>query len=619
MDNEQLISFGGEVKHLGGGKIRGAAVVFTPVGKEMDLEGEFFTAESDLGRQKEFPLYMSHGLDPLLGTIPIGFGKIEKDDIAAWFEGQLEIAAEYEKDVGGVKRKKRIEKALIDLVESGKMGMSTQPIQTSVRKEARDGGVWLKRWHIAENSLTGRPAEPGTKGVQLFKSFEVGESAVDISDDAPTTNINVTVNLPGSGTNEAPMEDETKVTEPVAKSEPEAKAEAKSDDTQLRKELADIKETLKAFTAKTSRAEFDVSGAPAFNKRRGGDTQDAAVDHWLRTGEKIGGLNLKAAGDLEGDTRSFGNAPVLEAKFRTKDWNAAMKASNDDEQNITTTTEGGYLVPTGHFRGIINRMAEVRLAERIGVRQITGKGTTVNTPLGGAFTDFVSTAESATFARHAQIYGQAAFTKVKYTRDVHATYELLEDEDSNFLDDMAQYTGACAGLTHNSLLIAANDIGGTVFAVSAAATAIASGEPEKCVLNANVTDYLDAGAAWIINPVVFRSVATIASSSVFTYSQHPHGMIGNLGNGSGGAQAQLLGYPVWFSSKAASSLAALAHSLHFGAWSFAMGLYEDPTLRVLRDPYSGAAAGEVHFHYYFRAAYKTLQAGAGGYLRQIST
>ena len=127
--------------------------------------------------------------------------------------------------------------------------------------------------------------------------------------------------------------------------------------------------------------------APTVANIKLGDNETRAWAHWIRTGDDGG---------------------IKEAR-----------ASNDTTVNITTDADGKYAVPTGHYNGIIARRDESMLAKKLGVRNIPGKGTTVNVPLDGEDDgEFVSTAESDPYDRDAPALGQAAMTLVKYTKKV---------------------------------------------------------------------------------------------------------------------------------------------------------------------------------------------------------
>ncbi|NIP96552.1 MAG: hypothetical protein GWO24_25210, partial [Akkermansiaceae bacterium] len=84
--------------------------------------------------------------------------------------------------------------------------------------------------------------------------------------------------------------------------------------------------------------------------------------------------------------------------------------------------DGGYAVPTGHFQGIIAKRDESSLVQALGVREIPGKGTTVNIPVDNEDDgEFVSTAESNAYDRDAPAINQVQSTLVKYTKKVDLT------------------------------------------------------------------------------------------------------------------------------------------------------------------------------------------------------
>ena len=145
---EDLIYFGGEVKAVGGGKVAGYLVRFGTQ-KETDLEGDYFTAETDFGfvTENKTPVFYQHGYDSQLKGRSLGSGSARFDDIGLWFEAQLEMRDEYEK-------------AIYELVEQGKLGWSSGAAGHLVTRE-QTGKAWhIKSWLVAEASLTPTPAEP---------------------------------------------------------------------------------------------------------------------------------------------------------------------------------------------------------------------------------------------------------------------------------------------------------------------------------------------------------------------------------------------------------------------------------------------------------------------------
>jgi HK97 family phage major capsid protein len=328
-----------------------------------------------------------------------------------------------------------------------------------------------------------------------------------------------------------------------------------------------------ADLAKSTGRAVDTAKSVSVLQIARGDTEERAFAHYLRTGDG-GGLR-------------------------------ELRASNDTTMNITTDADGGYAVPTGHYRGIIARRDEAMLATRLGVRRIPGKGTTVNIPVDGEDDgEFVSTAESNAYDRDAPAIGRVQSTLVKYTKKVDLTVELLEDEDSNVLGFIEDFIGRGMAKTHNSLLLTEVAANGTALKTFASATVIAVDELEALLYNEALGNYLDdAGSvAWVMQRAVHGEIVILDDTSIRRYAAN------EMGNAAG---PTLLGYPVLYSAKSGAT-AASTKSVYFGNWNY-VGYREAPGMTVIRDPYSRAGYGEVIFHYMFRCDYNVLQAEAIGY------
>lgn len=312
--------------------------------------------------------------------------------------------------------------------------------------------------------------------------------------------------------------------------------------------------------------------APAHNRIPLGDTEVRAYAHWLRTGD---------GGGLE------------------------SRASNDTTMNITTAADGGYAVPTGHYQGIIAKRDESMLAKVLGVRNIPGKGTTVNVPVDNEDDgEFVSTAESNAYDRDAPAINYVPLTLVKYTKKVDLTVELLEDEDSRLVAFLDDFVGRGMAKTHNSLLLTEVAANGTALKTFASATVIAVDELEALPFTDALEPYLDDGGsvAWVMRRSVHGEIAVLDDTSIRRYLENQQGSAGG---------PTLLGYPVKYSAKSGAT-AASTKSVYFGNWNY-VGYREAPGFSVIRDPYSRAGYGEIILHYMFRADYGVLQAEAIGY------
>lgn len=310
---------------------------------------------------------------------------------------------------------------------------------------------------------------------------------------------------------------------------------------------------------------------PAYNKIGLGDTEERALAHFVRTGDD-GGLR-------------------------------ELRASNATDMNITTDADGGYLVPVGHYNGIIARRDQADLTTKLGLMPIPGKGTTVNIPVENEDDgEFVSTGESTQFDLDAPAIHRVQSTLVKYTKRVVLTVELLRDEDSKLLAFLQDFIGRGMAKTRNSLLLTEVAANGTALKTFASATAIAVDELESLVYNDNLDAYLDdsPSVAWVMKPSVHGEIVLLDDANTRRYA----------GNQQGQGRS-LLGYPVMYTDKSGAT-AASAKSVYFGNWSY-VGYREGAGMTMLRDPYTRGGYGEVCLYYMFDVDYKVLQAEAIGY------
>ncbi len=124
---------------------------------QRDLQGEYFTPDTDLGLEwyERRPVLYHHGLDGNLKTAVLGvIDTLRKDEVGLWAEAQLDV-------------RRRYVRAVHDLVDKGVLGWSSGSLPHLV--EAADDGRIL-RWPIVEGSLTPAPAEPRRTDVRTIKS-----------------------------------------------------------------------------------------------------------------------------------------------------------------------------------------------------------------------------------------------------------------------------------------------------------------------------------------------------------------------------------------------------------------------------------------------------------------
>ena len=151
------------------GHVKGYLVRFGDPSKA-DLEGEYFTAQTDFGfpikAGQRIPLnvYYHHGMDSKVGRKSIGTGYIKADDTGLWYEAQLDMADEYAAMVA-------------KLCKEGKMGYSSGAAGHLVERKSVGGASEITRWPIAEASITPTPAEwrNGVKSIEDWYGMEMPE------------------------------------------------------------------------------------------------------------------------------------------------------------------------------------------------------------------------------------------------------------------------------------------------------------------------------------------------------------------------------------------------------------------------------------------------------------
>lgn len=294
--------------------------------------------------------------------------------------------------------------------------------------------------------------------------------------------------------------------------------------------------------------------APAVSKTGLGDTEAKAVAHYVRTGDASG--------------------------------LAELRASNATDLNVTTSADGGYLVPTGHYANIVAKRDTVMLADKLGVMRVPGTGMTTNVPVdNGTANAFVATNEAAAFDLDGPAFGQAVMTLVFYSKKIQLSYQLLQGEDAQLMAFLENYVGRAYGLTHNALMITAALAGGTSVTLGAAAAATA-GDPQT-VIYSQKGEYAE-GSQWVMKRATDGAYRKLTGNALM-YAP------------TGGPVDTLWNYPVnW--SDSVPAIGAGLKSVIFGNWSY-MALYESPSITMLRDPYGAAGTGQVNLFYWFGAKY----------------
>ncbi len=164
---------GGTVE--GGRGIDGFAQSDAGTNIQRDLQGEYFTPQTDVGLDwyEQRPVLYHHGLDGALKAAVIGvIDTLRPDDTGLWAEAQLDLH-------------KRYVRAVQRLVNQGVLSWSSGSLPHLV-DVGGDGRI--KRWPIVEGSLTPTPAEPRRTDVQTLKSaykslgLDVSRLGIDVAE-----------------------------------------------------------------------------------------------------------------------------------------------------------------------------------------------------------------------------------------------------------------------------------------------------------------------------------------------------------------------------------------------------------------------------------------------------
>lgn len=139
------------VKRVGRDEIKGYVALWGDA-KSTDLEGEFFTPETDFwDRALGLPraLTWDHALDSTMKAPPV-IGHIHEmgnDGIGRWYVAQLD-------------RNHAYRRAIDALIDQGAVGTSSDSAPQYVVREPRGKSVWLKQWPLFAAALTTTPCEP---------------------------------------------------------------------------------------------------------------------------------------------------------------------------------------------------------------------------------------------------------------------------------------------------------------------------------------------------------------------------------------------------------------------------------------------------------------------------
>lgn len=355
------------------GRVKGRAIVY--YGK--DVTGDQFTPYTVLDDGARpfigMPVYYDHALNGVKSSIGM---------VTSWEPTDEGIDVEIE-----LNRRHKYYKQIMELIQRGALGLSTGAVPHLVERE---GGV-LKRWPVAELSVTPTPAEPRTyAAVKMATTVNAAPGAEPVVYTHYVTGVE-------------PVSNEFKFTD-------EASFTARVED------LVDAR--INSMVGEPVKGGGVVAGkAPAVKKlttlgNSNDDTQ--AFWHWLKTGDNV----------------------------------AAKAAMNEG-----TGANGGYIAPAQPYDQIIGRRDELSILSVLPITRFTTSYQRVDVPTQSQKSDFAFTAEAGAVNFDEPTFAQAAIQVYTATLAMKISNQLLRDEKANLDQFLTEEIARAAARNINEYII----------------------------------------------------------------------------------------------------------------------------------------------------------------------
>lgn len=546
-EHEELITFGSEIKALGGGKVGGYLIRFsTP--EDPDLTGDFFTKGTQIEYGDNMPVYYHHGMDKIIKRRVLGRANITPDDVGLWTEAQLNLRDEYEKEI-------------YKLVESGKLGYSSGALSHLVDREPAGKAMFIKSWTVGEVSLTPTPAEPRNSVVSLKSLVTPDEAALPIDgDDVPTQPIQ---------TGETKMEDiDVKALIDAALKERE--------ETEAKK-AAELKalEDARAEGAKKAIEELEKSGSLRKSHYHSTDKQSDSDE----------GVGAFKAYIQRGDTSSELIRP--DSVFQN------IKAAF----NVTDGATGGYLVPDPLYSRIVAKRDIASWVRQAPCMRLQTQADHILVPVEDtAATDFVVKSEGTAYDENEPTLAQKDISLLKYTKMVKWSEEFASYQATNWEDYIVQVLARAEAGTENTVATAniLDGSGATAASASASSTTLTVAELAALVgslgggynVNGEVGFLMKNATKWYLKGLTGNN---------FNFLPTPQG-------------GDFFGFPAYVSDDMPAMTSGL-YSTVFGNFQF-FAVCERPGMIVERNPYLYMNTGQVALYARIFRGYDVLQSEA---------
>lgn len=566
-----LIFDGSEVKALGGGKVGGYLIRFSTVDAP-DLEGDYFTKDTDFGEHDYAPVYYQHGLDEKMGKRKIGKGKIKPDDIGQWIEAQLDLRDEYEKYI-------------YKLAEDGKLGWSSGTASHLVEREQKGNASWIKSWPLGlDASLTPTPAEPRNTAIPI-KSLPLEVEAEDMENVAETMPVKSTIlENPVKGQGDITMEQEELI------------------------KILDLRDAAKAKEAEeTAKRDAELKAAEEAGYKKAIEENKFAKRARFTT-PKVTTLGFK-----DDDVKTFLYWTQTGDEIAAK---AALSEAND--------SEGGFWVPEEFANSIIAKRNEISVTGQIGVTRVTTGSDIYHFPTEGtAATKFVVANEEAAYDENEPTAAQTAVTIHKLTKLIKISEEFEEDAIGGFGAYLASVWARAMAAADNYYHVATGTgggepqsmiVGGALLYTTAAAGAITAAEFIKALFS--YPDQYADGAVLICKRDVLGYLRGLLVATPFAFLPQNSN---EIGSGNAKSHGSIFGFPVYCTAAMTGltggvPVTACKHVLMVNPGFY--GIVERSGMTVSRNPYLYQASGQIGLFAKYRQGAAVLQSEAVTYLLQ---
>lgn len=561
MDDE-LIYFGDAIKAeaIDGGGVRlGGYLVRFGDASQPDLTGDYFTKSTDFGTAEQSNTWFNHRLPVRLKkhnvqvkyTEPLPKATLKRDDVGIFAEVVIEARNEYEKTIA-------------ELGMAGKLAWSSGTASHLVDRKSIDKGVWeITRWPLGlDASLTPTPAEPrGTNQIQPMKSLIPSDDApLSDADDQPTE----AKTQPNNRENKI-MEEEIKsaveqavanalaaqkaITEAEAQKAAELKA---AEEAGYKKAVEDLSKRRPVKYHSTDPVDDDNDGMGAFKS-------------WMQTGQVNEGL-------IRPDS-SWDKIPSAKAAW-----------------NVTTGASGAFLVPDPLYNQIIAKRDNQSWVRQVPVQSFQTSADHLLVPREDTkLTDFVLTAEAASYNQNEGTVSQKDLILYKYTKRTQVNEEFLMYNSTNWESWFASALGRAVAGTENTIYTTGTGTGAPEGIVTGATVANTTATTDV-ILPSELTTfigYLGAGynvpseCAMLMANVTKWYLKGFGGSSYmpFAYVQTPQG-------------GDFFGYRAVNNDDLEPYTTASAKCIVFGNWNY-YGVVERPGMMVQRNPYLSMATGQI--------------------------